>query len=481
MTATAPDLIAEIASRYGASVAPGVTVQRLPTGVSSRPYPVWDEGKRQLIVPDWKEQKARMHRASVRMGRKRADAVRAQAEDKLQRLRDMHAQGMAVAAMAEALGISVPYCRSLLSREGLKMQVEPGPKPETLARVALVRDLIAKGERRDAIAQAAGFAKVQYLYHFMRRSMPGEALPPPPGRTKADHAAAGKVRSVTLQQRRAAKQERIRSMVAAGADEAQIGADLGVVNLRHLRRLIRWAVPALPRPKPQRAASALGERDAQIAALLASKTYAEIAIDLGLTRCQVQTAVRRMQKAGAIPPEVARATRARRGKVQVERRCLETEAEISAAYRAGRTVAQIAADRGIGPSRVQKVLRRAGVEMRDWRQVIADQRRAELPALVARGMGGPEIAAHWGCKLSTVWAIAGAERVDLDSAARARRRAEFAARHAAQAELVRTMVLRGDTDTEISRILKIGRSTVQRMVAELGLQGRRGRYRGGKA
>ena len=52
------DLVAEIAARYGAVIAPGVTVQRLPTGASARPYPVWNPDKNRLDVPDWQEQLA---------------------------------------------------------------------------------------------------------------------------------------------------------------------------------------------------------------------------------------------------------------------------------------------------------------------------------------------------------------------------------------------------------------------------------------
>ena len=111
-------ILSEIAARYGVAVAPGVTVQRIAPGVSSRPLPVWDEAKNQLIIPDWKTRKEAHKVAAIKRSaaaRRRGQALDAAHEA---RLRDMHAQGWRVPAMAVALDVGEAQCRALLARLG---------------------------------------------------------------------------------------------------------------------------------------------------------------------------------------------------------------------------------------------------------------------------------------------------------------------------------------------------------------------------
>lgn len=311
MTTAAPDLAAQIAARYGASVAPGVVVQRIPRGVSSRPLPVWDEKKRQLIVPDWKEEKERMHRASVRAGQKRRKAARVADEAKLQQLRDLHAAGARVPAMAAALGITEVYCRSMLKREGLSIErVNPGPSRDTLRRVAEIERLVGLGRSREAIAEALGFASVKLLGDFVRRSMPGFSLKAMPReRVQPVRLVDGKPVE-SWDERRALVHAKIRRLVAEGADEPRLAAELGISCRRYLRRVVRSAVPghvfaAAPR------VPGIGDRDAAIRSMLDRLPKGEVAKQLGLTINQVSASIRRSRKAGLLEPALDRRLRQR--------------------------------------------------------------------------------------------------------------------------------------------------------------------------
>lgn len=296
---------AEIAARYGAVVAPGVTVQRCATGESSRPYPVWDGSK--LIVPDWKEQQERDKRASIKAGMARAKAARAKNGDKVQRLRDLHAAGARVPAMALALGISEHYCRAMLSRAGLKMERLSGqPKAETLARQATVAQLVAAGAGEVEIGAAVGLRDRHSVRRVIRAVDPGFDFSTR-GRSAVQGAGAGGSR---WDARRAERDRQVRDLVAAGAGVEAICAALGLTSLQVTRREIRRACPGhVFAVKPRH--PGLADRDARIGAMLVTESQAEIARALGLTDGQISAAVNRLKAAGAMPPEavVALATR----------------------------------------------------------------------------------------------------------------------------------------------------------------------------
>ena len=58
--------LADIAARYGVAVSPDIVVRRIAPGVSSRPLPIWDAAKNQLVVPGWKEQREAERLASIK-------------------------------------------------------------------------------------------------------------------------------------------------------------------------------------------------------------------------------------------------------------------------------------------------------------------------------------------------------------------------------------------------------------------------------
>lgn len=527
MTTSAPDLVAQIAARYGASVAPGVTINRCPRGASARPFPVWDEKKRQLIVPDWKEYQASMRRASAKAGMQRGRAARASDQEKLEELRQLHASGARVPAMAAALGVTEAYCRSLLKRLGLKMaRVDPGPSPDTLARVAEIQRMAGLGWTREAIASALSFATVTHLAYFMRRSMPGVSV------TIAPRDGSGSARSWA--ERRALVQERIRALLAEGADEALIGAELGIVCRRHLRRVIRAAAPDFAFSKADRfpgreerdakirrlvetmsikdvaglmgltvgavAASvrrsraaglipdeitraraarrhnvrhgALASRDRAVLARVRSMTYADVAAELGLSLSQVKAAVKRMRLGGLLPPSWAERMPMRESSMNgYAPRKVERNARILELHDSGWSVDRIAPETGAPRRSVSELLQREGRTPRYDRAMPKAARLAELPGLVARGMTGQEIAAHWGMELRYVYALASRSKVSLGRNAVVHNAGDVSPRVAARRELVRHLYTGGSTYAEMRELLKVSDATLSGDIKALGLSG----------
>lgn len=533
MTAAAPDLAAQIAARYGASVAPGVVVQRIPRGVSSRPLPVWDEQKRQLIVPDWKEQKARMHRASVRAGLKRGKAAQAADEAKLQQLRELHAAGARVPAMAAALGITEVYCRSMLKRLGLSIErVNPGPSPDTLRRVAEIERLVGLGRSREAIAAAVGFASVKLLGDFVRRSMPGFSLKAMPRERVQPVRLLDGQQAGSWAERRAMVHAKVRRLVAEGADEARLAAELGISNRRHLRRVVRAAVPGHVFAVPPRVPG-LDDRDAAIRSMLSRLSKDEVAERLGLTigqvaasirrsrklrllvgaldrpegvsRClraelaardsavlklvhdfayvdigqklkltlpQVKCAVARLRRSGALPPASEARMPHRPGSVNGGApRMVARTSVILDLHHSGAPVGRIAAETGASRKAVIAAIRRAGFDPRLDRSGPKADRLAELPHLVAQGLTGQQIADHWGKRLSYVYRLASTAGIGLGRNAAPHNLGEVSRAVAARRELVRHLYQKGHTHAQMRELLQVSPATLASDIKALGLSG----------
>lgn len=337
------DLVAEIAARYGASVKPGATVQRIATGVSGRPLPYWD-GKT-LVVPDWKEHQAAAIRASWRQGRRAGGQAQAKRSERMQKLCEMHDAGARVPAMAAALGISRDYVYSLLSRLGRKMERDP--------------------------AQYVGSAKRMIAAR------------------KEQQAASAHARC-----------EMIRGLAARGASEAEIAEAIGVRDRNGCRKLIRRAVPDFPfvsrrrgpAPKPadQRAkAQARIIHQARNAEILRqhrdAATVETICDAMGLRRLVV---VRVLLKAGEVP------------RYAVEAVYAAQLAELPDLVARGMKTPAIAARWGKTVKAVHVMASRSGVSLRPTvgaphnkgkvSETVA-RRREWIAAMVRRGAGDAEM------------------------------------------------------------------------------------------
>ena len=485
------DILAEIAARYRAAVAPGVTVQRIATGVSSVALPVWD-GK-QLIVPGWKEQREAERLASIKRGKvARARVLRSDAETRVQ-LQQLHAEGAQVAAMAAALGIGAVAVRGLLADLGLVVErALPGPSPDTQRRADEVRRLTAEGLSRDAIAAAVGFADVKYLLGFMRRSMPGftlpdarrgagqKRLPGPVGQSgqsgQSARGGAGRVRQPSLTRaavfasKRADRDALVRRLIAEGASLQRIGVVLGIESERHLRRVITAAVPdhAFNRlPKVM----GLPERDAAVAKLLPDHSYAEIMALMGLTHGQVLAASKRARRDGLLSsaPLARRRGSARQAGAKVH---VARNAEIMALCRGGMGARDIAAKMGLSRNTVNRVIWRAGESVVPAGGSAAQRRTAELPDLIARRLSARQIAAHWGVSLACVYGTAHRAGVSLNPVRPVpHNKAEISARVTARREQVAMLYRRGFTHAEIRATLNISGSTLCDDITALGLAG----------
>ena len=94
---------AEIAARYGATVAPGCVVQKIPRGQSGLPQFVWADRKNALVLDMTAEQRTAMAKAANDRvyANMRAKAAKAQAEAN-DKVAAFHARGMTTAQMVEA-------------------------------------------------------------------------------------------------------------------------------------------------------------------------------------------------------------------------------------------------------------------------------------------------------------------------------------------------------------------------------------------
>jgi DNA-binding CsgD family transcriptional regulator len=418
MTA-ASALLAEVAARYGATVAPDAKVQRVPRGVSGRPLPVWNGHC--LICPDWKEQDAARRRAGVK--RARAARRRNLAEDAevIARLRGLHAAGAGLSAMAEALDLSQAMVRRLLRDLGLAAvppAVPPAARPAAPDLSDRIRALAAEGRGEAEIGAVLGIRSRDRLRRLIRAAAPGVQLE---DRRKSPETRAAISASLSDRKARARAERdlRIRALLASGADVQAIGAALGIRDRSYLCRVIRAAAPDLVDPAARTSPEARAAQDEAVRPLLASLSCADIAARLGISLSQVRASFRRLRAAGRLPEGRLGRRPARAG------RKLGARPQTAALHEAmrelasrGLTAREIAAAVGRSADCVRNALR--AMELRPVRANVAqaDARRDRVLALVAEGLPGIEIAARCGLHPNTVYAIAARAGLSLRGTAR---------------------------------------------------------------
>lgn len=500
------DTAAQIAARYGATVAPGVVVQRLPTGVSSRPYPVWEGNK--LVYPDWKAEAERSKLAGIR--RSHAARKRGMAQDQalMARLVEMLGAGMRPPAIAAATGLKPDQVYRLLHQAGHRVPRDAAQVQQSVQRMndhrrasvaavdgvraAQIRALVAQGADVVRIAAEVGLTDGSWLRRIIRRACPEFVFGRGPklagaGMTQRraaqlDHIrrlvaegvaveaigaaiGVGNSRHLTRLIRAAVpgfrfrdRQALIRDLAAEGAGVEAIGAAIGVRDVKHLRRVIREAVPGFDfdRDKP---ASGLAGRDAEVARLYPGMTRAAVAERLGLTLPQVIAALMRARRAGLLAAGPDRRAQAKAGD-----RVLDLHAR-------GLSAEAIARECGLGRKAVALRLRAAGERALGDRFKAAQDRLAELPALVAGGLSTAAIAAHWGRKVSYVHSLACKHGIALGRAA--------SPAVAVRRERVREMYLAGETHARMLAVLGCHASTLSDDIKALGLSGGSGHRKRG--
>lgn len=142
---------AEIAARYGATVAPGVEVQQIERGVSSFVTPVWD-GTHLVSGESRAEYMARMKRITTQnMSAQNRKLARSRKSPKVAARRakvaELHAQGLSNAQIIEQTGQSAETLWNDLKSQGLHAN-KPEPKRSVAddgAIVAKVRECIEGG------------------------------------------------------------------------------------------------------------------------------------------------------------------------------------------------------------------------------------------------------------------------------------------------------------------------------------------------
>jgi AraC-like DNA-binding protein len=466
--------LADIAARYGATVAPGVTVQHLPIGASALPLPVWD-GKK-LIVPDWQEQRKALQASGVRRARAKAKVAKAEDDAMLQRLLDLHSAGATNAAIAQACGISESYCRAMLSRNGRTANRDPSHqaavverrraagqaafKAKTARRHAQITQMARDGASLQAIADATGLTHGQHLRRLVAKLAPDQAArfraPPAPRAPRRSQAEV--------------KAERIRALVKDGAGIERIAAELGMKPGRHLRRMINRAVPDFT-PGPGYRTD-LAERDRLVVRLYPDMCKAAIAEKLGLTLGHITASVKRARAAGLLPqvseaPPPKRIKRRPKGLVYHGHR----NDQILDLHRTGLTIEAIMAEVGLGRNSVARVLWAAGESVRNERCSKMAARLAELPDLIAQRMDGAAIAARWGVTLGTVYQIAHRAKVALNGRKDPHNRGAVSPKVAARRELVRGLFLKGMLQVDMLDLLKVSHATLSSDIKALGLSG----------
>lgn len=147
---------AEIAARYGATIAPGVTVQQIERGRSSFPTPVWD-GTHLVSGVSREENMARMKRIATQnmsaRSRKRGGCRKSpEVAERRAKVAELHAQGLTNAQIVEQTGQTNETLWNDIKILGLHAN-----KPEPKRAVADNGEIIAKV--RECIESGMSMAK----------------------------------------------------------------------------------------------------------------------------------------------------------------------------------------------------------------------------------------------------------------------------------------------------------------------------------
>lgn len=320
-------VLAEIAARYGVGVAPQARVQIIPPGVSGE-HLVWDGKRLAQVDAQGQPLDPAVLRKLFNPGRPRRRPAPPCPDAQVQALRgqvaDLVAQGLTDGQIADRLALPVSRVINYRVQCALPANVALCFDPALLAKVGLVKDMIARGFGSASIETKMGWRK-----GVLAKLLALDARPRTPKSRVAPQVRARRARALQL--------------AALGWDVAQICAELGA-PAHAITNDLRGAKIAAPRA----GSNARAARRAQVAVLLAGgQTVAQIALALGVGQTAIFRDVAKLRAApNDLPPRggaVARAASARRTRVQQ-------------LAQAGVPAATIAADLGLTLNRVYKDL-----------------------------------------------------------------------------------------------------------------------------
>lgn len=245
----------QIAARYGARLAPGVTVQQIPRGVSARPLPVWNGLT--LICPDWKEERARAQAATMKAAR-RARARDPQIEARRETVRQLHAQGLSLERIVAVSGIASGTVRNDLHAMGLRNHLDATALRARLSaraneraapKLALIARLIEDGADEARIQRETGIQEKSWLRRLIRRVKPDFVfVNQPSGRKSKERPAKGQS-GARPRMALDVLAARLIPLLQAGETQAQIAARFGLTRggvaaqVARLRMHGLWPVP----------------------------------------------------------------------------------------------------------------------------------------------------------------------------------------------------------------------------------------------
>lgn len=448
---------AQIAARYGATVAPGLTVQRLPRGASSWPLPVWDGHA--LRYPDPEQGKRLGWRGgnSGGLGNPRTVAAALERRPKVAQL---HAEGLSDSQIADALGARIDAIRT--DRRHLGLSANPPHVAKREDRLDRLRSLFAAGHTPAQIAAILGRSE-----NYIRRvaAQAGIALPPAPRRRdKAQQAVRRKlIPKGRAEDQAEARRKRDRARNALKRAAAKAAGHVSLKEARDARHAkVREAHAAgLSIPATVEATG------------LSHRRIWQDRKDMGLPPTEADLELRRESRVRTIE-RMNRRRRQRAARKEAPRqRYAVLAADVLTRAGAGATVESIAAAMGISPRRVAGALRRAGLTPDYDRSRAWQARERELRERVAQGQVGAEIAAAMGISLSTLYSYAHRKGVSLlEAGGRAPCNVgSVSPKVASRREKVAQLRAEGLTLDAMQAALQVSRATLSNDIAALGLAG----------
>jgi hypothetical protein len=160
------DALAEIANRYGATIPPTVTIKIIPRGVSGLPLPVWD-GK-DLTYRQTKEQRPQMPYGGIPSG---LQARRKRAQARRERVREMHARGLTVTAMAVETGAGRCTLYSDLRKLGLEPIFDPVELRAVLGAAKAAQGMASRVKVAALMREGATEAEIRAQTGFSRNTV----------------------------------------------------------------------------------------------------------------------------------------------------------------------------------------------------------------------------------------------------------------------------------------------------------------------
>lgn len=424
------ELAAHVAARYGARMAPGVTVTVVPMGATARPLPVWDG--RNLVYPDLAGQsganwRGKRHKA-IGPGSAKGAHLRAAGSATRDGVIRLHAEGLTDVQIADALQVAVHTVG--LHRRACDPALPANRGLTAGARRLLdLRDLISAGHDDETCAAQLNItvktvrdlASVNKLA-LIRRKKPSRAAaaravgphaadaPPKPHLTAAEKAERHRARTrarYALKTGRHPDEPSAQALHAARVAErraAVAAAHAEGLSLRQTAERLGWGTGSADLTKLAKDRRLLG----------LEPTPADLAYQLEHHRA-----------------------RAAAGRAERLARYATAHKDVVARHDAGDTVDAIAAALAMGHVRVSQILRRQGRTPAYAADRARAAKLADLAARAARGETAQMVADAWGWHKASVFSLASREGVSFTQGGRRKRGAspKVQARRAAVRQL----------------------------------------------